>query len=166
MSFGMQQDPERGTLIDLQQAPVLHRTLSMDPPPDRPDQAQLPEEEFPMQLLAESRCVLWCLRFGTTCCFLSRNVLNILSVLLYTTASGLLIVPEKLTDDFSTLKWCNIAAVFMVAGAAASRELAIRAQDHVINNEREYARIMEYQRQQQQRQTAELEGQTPAATEV
>lgn len=104
-------------------------------------------ENFPMQILSESACTERCLRFSTTCCFLSRGFLNVLAGFFYTIAGGLLVAPGMLTDEASTIKLYNMFAVFAIVGAISCRELATCSQQHMIDNEREFARIRAYREQ-------------------
>jgi hypothetical protein len=113
--------------------------------------------EFPMQILAESPCVNRSLRCGTTCCFLARGALNVSSGLLYATGGLLLLLPGVLTDNPTSLKLYNVLASLSVSGAVVCRELANRAQQDVIDNEREFAMIQAW-RAQQQNMTIPLQG--------
>ncbi|MDR2417209.1 MAG: FxsA family protein [Holosporales bacterium] len=106
-------------------------------------------QEFPMQILAESQCIDRSLRYGTTCCFFARGALNVLSGLLYATGGILLLLPGVLTDNPATLKLYNVFASLSVSGAVICRELAGRAQQDVVDNEREFAMIQAWRTQQQ-----------------
>ncbi|MDR2412549.1 MAG: hypothetical protein LBD66_03005 [Holosporales bacterium] len=140
------QPEERGSIVptSLRGPPVTYENRR----PSIGDDIRFSEREnFPMQILSESACTERCLRFSTTCCFLSRGFLNVLAGLFYTIAGGLLVAPGMLTDNASTIKLYNMFAVFAIVGAISCRELATCSQRHMIDNEREFARIRAYREQ-------------------